>query len=208
MYLTPLGGYLQEERLKEILLRFQESWWAPLALIVLFLVLCPLGVPATPLLVAGGFVFGLGMGSLYNYVGCWLGAASSFALGRVLGRDLVHQLLGNKLQRVETLLEEVGFFGLVGVRFMPIPFPVVNYGAAMTSLSAVRFLGATALGLAPAVVIYTWFSSAVAAAAGGERGPLLAKLGFALAALFLLIFVPSLILRRKRRKTLGPSPPP
>jgi phospholipase D1/2 len=198
--LTPLGEYLHQDRLAETLTQFQETWWAPLALLGLFAVLCPLGLPATPLLFAGGFVFGLGMGSLYNYVGCWLGAAASFGLGRVLGRDMVHQLLGAKLQRVEDLLERAGFLGLVGVRFMPIPFPVVNYGAAMTSLSAARFLSATALGLAPAVAIYTWFSSAIAAAAGGERGPLMIKLGLALAALFLLTFLPPWILATRRRR--------
>lgn len=198
--LTPLGAYLEQERMIALLTDLQETWWAPLALFGLYLVLCPLGLPATPLLFAGGFVFGLAWGALYNFIGCWLGAASSFFLGRLLGRDLIQQFFGTQLRRVEGILDRAGFLGLAGVRFMPLPFPVVNYGAAVTDLSAARFLGASALGLAPAVAVYTWFSSAIAQAAGGERGTLILKLALALAALFLLTFLPPWILAARRRR--------
>lgn len=184
----------------ELLTGLQETWWAPLALLGLYVVLCPLGLPATPLLFAGGFVFGLVWGALYNYIGCWLGTVSTFFLGRMLGRDLIQQFFGAQLRRVEGLLERAGFWGLAGVRFMPLPFPVVNYGASVTDLSSARFLGASAVGLAPAVAVYTWFSSAIAQAAGGDRGPLILKLALALCALFLLTFLPPWILAARRRR--------
>ena len=55
---TPLAQYLTVERVSALLTRLRESWWAPLALIGSYVVLCPLFVPASPMMIAGGMVFG------------------------------------------------------------------------------------------------------------------------------------------------------
>ena len=55
---TPLAQYLTVERVSALLTKLRESWWAPLALIGSYIVLCPLFVPASPMMIAGGMVFG------------------------------------------------------------------------------------------------------------------------------------------------------
>jgi phospholipase D1/2 len=197
---TPLAEYWDPHQLTALLQELRRTWWAPLALLGLYLVLCPIGVPASPMIIAGGFVFGAVIGGLLNFVGTFLGAAVSFFLGHLLGRDLVVHVVGDRLRPVEEMLNRQGFWNLARVRFVPIPFPVVNYGAALAGVKAPVFLGGTALGLAPAVFIYTWFASALARATGEERGAVILQMALAVAGILLLSFLPPLLRGWSRRR--------
>lgn len=197
---TPLAELWQPERLTALFAELRQAWWAPVALLGLYLVLCPLGLPASPLILAGGFVFGAAFGGLLNFLGTFLGAAVSFFLGHHLGRDLVIHLGGERLRRVEALLHRQSFWNLARIRFVPVPFPIVNYGAALAGVRASSFLGGTALGLAPAVFIYTWFAAALIRATGEQRSAVLLQLGLAVAAVLLLSFLPPLIRGWNRRR--------
>ena len=68
----------------------------------------------------------------------------------------------NRVRIDEILLRRRGFWSLVGVRYMPIPFAVVNYGAAMAGLHFSTFLLTTLLGLIPALIVYSYFAATVA----------------------------------------------
>ncbi len=197
---TPLAELLDREHLVRTLEGLRQAWWAPLALLGLYAMLCPVGFPATPLVFAGGLVFGTLIGGFYNFLGTFLGAAISYGLGRALGRDFVVQLLGETLRPLERKLSRLGFWALARIRFLPIPFPLVNYGAALTGIRPMVFLGSSALGLAPAVLIYTWFAAALAGAAEGERGGLLAQLGAALVGVLLITFLPAWLEGRRRKR--------
>lgn len=198
--LTPMAGYLDREHLVQTLEGMRQTSWAPLVLLGLYALLCPVGLPATPLVFAGGFVFGTLLGGIYNFLGTFLGAAASYGLGRALGRDFVVQLLGDTLRPMERRLSRLGFWALARIRFLPIPFPLVNYGAALTGIRPAVFLGSSALGLAPAILIYTFFAAALAEAAEGERGGLLLQLGAALLGVLLLTFIPAWLEGRKRKR--------
>lgn len=174
--------------------------WAPAALVGAYVVLCPLGVPVSPLMLAGGLVFGFAAGTLVNLAGTWLGAALTFGVARLLGRDLVAQLLGPRLAAIERTVERHGFWTLVRLRFVPIPFAAVNYAAALAGVRPGIFLVATAVGLAPAVALFTYFADALSQAAGGERSGVLIQLGVAFVALLLLTFAVPRWLRRRGRE--------
>lgn len=197
---TPLAEVLDRERLVQALQGLRQAWWAPLALLGLYATLCPVGIPATPLVFTGGLVFGTFVGGLYNFLGTFLGAALSYGLGRALGRDFVLQLLGETLRPLERKLSRLGFWALARIRFLPIPFPLVNYGAALTGIRPIVFLGSSALGLAPAILIYTWFAAALAEAAEGERGGLLLQLAAALMGVLLITFIPAWLEGRRRKR--------
>src|SRR5260370_14892164 len=64
---TPLGGYLSGPALNAPIDRLRQPWWAPALLVGSYLLLSPLGVPATPLMIVGGVVFGGAAASLYNF---------------------------------------------------------------------------------------------------------------------------------------------
>lgn len=199
---TPLAEYLDRDRLELLLGEVRSVWWAPLAFVGVYAVACPLGIPVSPLILAGGVVFGLWPGGLYNLVGNLLGAATTFHLGHLLGRDLVVHLAGKRLVRVERMLARHGFWSLVAIRFVPVPFPVVNYGAALAGVPASTFLASAVVGLTPAILAITWFAAALTAAAEGERGAVFLQLGAAFAVFFALSTVPRLLRGRRRKRRL------
>lgn len=198
---TPLADYMAEEAMTDLFDRLAESWWAPAALILSYVVLCPIGVPATPMLLAGGAVFGVVFGTLYNWIGTVSAAAACYAMGRLLGRDFMVQLAGPRLKRIEKRIARRGFWSLVGLRLLPLPFPLLNYAAALAGVRPVPYLLTSAIGLLPASCLFTYFAAALSKAAGGaERSAIIFQLTAALALLAALILAPRFWVALKRRK--------
>lgn len=198
---SPLADYLTKEAILSTLERLRGAWWAPVALIAGYALLCPVGLPPSPLMVAGGVIFGPVYGSIYNLVGIWLGAATTYYLGRHLGHDLVMHLAGKQMKRVERALTRRGsVWSLAGVRFLPLPFAVVNYAAALAGIRPGLFLGSSLLGLGMSVPIFTYFASAIARAATGEKTGVYIQLGVAIALLLSMTLVPRFLAARKRRE--------
>jgi phospholipase D1/2 len=207
---TPLDGYLSGPALNTAIDRLRQSWWAPALLVGSYLLLSPLGVPATPLMIVGGVVFGGAAGSLYNFAGVIMGGAASYFLGRGLGRDFVRHVAGHRLRKVELAIGRRGFWNLVAVRFLPLPFPLVNYGAALAGVRPPLFLATTAIGVAPTVTIYTFFIAAVAHAAAGRHGDMykeisaqLPRLIVPISLLVLVTLLPQWLRARRRKQRLA-----
>ena len=196
---TPLADYLTVEKVAAVLERLRGAWWAPMALIASYVILCPLGVPATPMMIAGGMVFGVFLGSVYNVIGVFLGGAATYFMGRGLGRDFVLHLAGKRLKKVERAIARRGFWGLVGVRFMPLPYPLVNYCAALAGVPPGLFLTTTAIGLIPGVTVFTYFAALLTKAASGNRSGIILQFAIASVLLLLLTFIPQIWTMRKRR---------
>jgi len=197
---TPLADYFTRDGLVAGFDRLSRSPWAPAVFVGLYAVLCPLGVPVTPLVVAGGLVFGVAWGSFYNFFGTLAGAATTYGMGRLLGREFVSHLLGGRLKRVERLLARTRFWTVVRLRFVPIPFPLANYAAALAGVPWWLYLSATAMGLAPSVFLYTYFVTLVVRATAEHRGTVVLQAIAVFAGLFALTFVPKALEGRRRRR--------
>ncbi len=200
---TPLRNHLTGPALEALLADLRGKPWAPFAFVGACIVLLPFGVPASPLMLAGGVVFGAWWGSLLNFLGVFVGGSVTFFLGHSLGRGFIEQLGGHRLKRLEKRIARGGFWGLVGLRFLPFPFTVLNYAAALVGVRPATFLLSTAIGIAPPIVLYTWFAAELSRAVGAERQAVLTRLALALAALAAMIFVPRLVVGWKRRKRLA-----
>jgi uncharacterized membrane protein YdjX (TVP38/TMEM64 family) len=198
---TPLGGYLSISTLTATIGQLRQSWWAPAVLVAGFVVLSPV-VPATPLMVAGAVVFGGAAGSFYNCLGLLLGGMVSYYLGRLLGRDLVRRVPARRLRQVERAISQRGFWGLVAVRLLPLPFPLVNTCAAMAGVPPARFLTTTALGIIPPVTAYSIAFAALAHAGSGERTATVVKLVLAFSLIAVVTLVPQILQGRRRRTRL------
>jgi phospholipase D1/2 len=196
---TPLGRHLTLEGMAAIVASLQHTWWAPVALFASYLVLSPLGVPATPLLIAGGVIFGAVWGSVYNWIGVFAGGIVTYYLGRLLGRDFVAQIGGPRLKKMERAIAQRGFWGLVGIRFLPLPYALVNYAQALTGIRPALFMITTALGTLPAAVLYTYFSSALARLGAGNRSEIYRQIELSFVLLLLATIVPQIWQGRRRR---------
>lgn len=196
---TPLGERFTREAVTATVEQLRQAWWSPMLLVGLYTLLTPIGLPPVPLLV-GGAVFGPVLGTLYNTVGLLLGAALSYQVARALGRDFIHHLAGRRLRRAERLFHRHGFWPLVQTRFLPLPFPVVNFGAALAGVPPSRFLVATVLGIVPSTLLHTVFISALFETSGRERWWVLYGYAAAFLAFNLIIGVPWLRRQRRRRQ--------
>ena len=210
LLLTPAREYLEKEALTELLAELRQAWWAPLALVGGFLLIAPSGIPITPLIAAGGIVFGPWWGWLYNSVGSLLGAVVSYGLAQALGKDLVEHLAGEKrMRKVEEMLERHGFWTLVGIRFLPIPFALVNYGSALAGFRFRTFLTTTTLGLVPSILMWTYlYYALISAATAEERGALMRNGGLVVGLIALALLLRPLgrmLLRRDEADGAGAS---
>jgi len=165
---TPVGEWMNEERIRAALVDIREIWWAPFALLGLYAVVAPTGISMFPLTIAGA-AFGPVAGSVLNTIGIVIGAATTFFVARALGRDFVLRLTGDRFRKAERMINREGFWPLVQVRFLPIPYPVINFAAALTGVPARRFLAASFIGLIPATLIHSWFIARLIYADGQER---------------------------------------
>lgn len=195
---TPAGDYLTEENLVGVLTGISQIWWAPIALLALYAILAALGMTMVPLMVAGS-IFGPWLGSLYNTTGVLIGAVVSFWLARVLGREFVVRITGDRFRRAERFTDRHGFWPLVQTRFLPLPFPVVNYGAALAGVSPGMFVAASFVGIVPSTVLHTIFISGIMFADGADRLWYGAAYAASFVAFNLIIGVPWIRGQRRRR---------
>jgi phospholipase D1/2 len=197
---TPLGHWLTADRLTATISSLQHAWWSPFLLFAAYLVLSPLGAPATPLMVAGGVVFGEIYGGIYNWIGVYAGGILTYYLGRFFGRDFVSQVGGKRLKKVERAIAQKGFWGLVAIRFLPLPYAIINYSEALTGIRPSLFLLTTGLGTAPTVFVYSYFFGVMAKVGVEHRGEIMGRLFTSMAILLLLIAIPQVWQGRRRRQ--------
>ena len=199
---TPLRDYLTAENLQSWFGALRGAWWAPFVHVGICVVVGAVGVPATPFLVLGAAIFGAAWGSLWNWLGITLASVAGYALAHRLGREFVERVGGEKMKRVERLLHRRGFWPLVAIRFVPVPFSLVNAAAAVVGVRFPKFFVASALGMAPPIAILTWFSARLLEAATGARAAIVRELLVVSGTAAAIVFLPIAIRRRLRRRRL------
>ena len=163
-------------------------------------------LPATVFTLIGALVFGKLLGTVYNLIGATGGAALSFLAARYLGRDFAARLLrGKKLRRLDAKAEEHGFILISYLRLAYFPFAPLNYAAGLTRIRFLDYLGGSALGMLPGMLLFTCFLDEVASL--GSPADLLAfrflvPLGLLVASFFLPVLV------RRLAPALNSTPPP
>ncbi len=165
---TPLGELTSEERIRASLMDIRSIWWTPLVLLVLYALVGPTGISMFPLTIAGA-AFGPYAGSLLNTFGIIIGAFTAFLVARALGRDFVLRITGDRFRKAERLLNRQGIWPLIQIRFMPVPYPVVNFAAALSGVPLKRFMVGSIIGLIPATLIHSYFIARLIYTNGSER---------------------------------------
>lgn len=155
--------------------------------------------------IAGGFLFGLFGGTLATAVGATIGATLLFLVARTSLGEPLRKRAGPFLKKLEAGFQENPFSYMLTLRFLPVvPFPVANVAPALLGAKLRDFVAATALGILPGVIAYTWIGSGLGAAFDSGAEPNLG--GFAkqlLPAFFALAAVslaPAIIKRVRGKK--------
>ena len=134
--------------------------WASLGFVVLYIATVAFSLPgATVVTLAGGFLFGLFPGVIYNVGGATVGAALVFLAARAgFGTDLSAgmQARGGAAARMQVALQENQWSALLIMRLLPIlPFFLVNLIAASVGVRLWPFVVTTLLGIIPASLVFT-----------------------------------------------------
>jgi uncharacterized membrane protein YdjX (TVP38/TMEM64 family) len=158
-----LGRYLSLDALKanrDRLLAFAEANYAAAVIlfIVLYCVVAGLSLPgATIMTLAGGFLFGSLLGTLYVNLGATSGATIAFLASRYLLGDWVEQKFGAKLEPIQRGFAKNAFTYLMTLRLIPLfPFFLVNLLSGLTRVSVGTYVAATALGIVPGSFVYAY----------------------------------------------------
>jgi len=115
-------------------------------------------VPVTVMIAATVLVFGPVEGAFYALAGSLLSAATTYAVGRALGREFVRNVAGRRLNELSRRLARKGLFAMTVVRLLPIaPFSVVNGVAGASHIGWRDFLLGTVLGMTPGIVLTAAF---------------------------------------------------
>lgn len=174
------------------------GWAGPVLFAVIYGLCCLSPLPKTVLTLLAGAIFGVFPGIPVVIAGGTLGAVMAYFLARVLGRETVLRLTGNRLEMFDRMMDRRGFVAILVARLIPvIPFTAVNYLSGVTSLRLRDLVLGTVIGMVPATSAYVVMGSY-----GSEPGswPFLAATG----ALILLSVVGLWLARRKCAAAISP----
>jgi len=153
----------------------QLGAWAPLAFVGAYVLAVVAFVPALPLTLAGGAIFGPLVGVAYVFVAASLGACAAFLIARYVARGAIEQRIsGNpRFAAIDRAIAERGLRIALLLRLSPVfPFSLLNYALGLTRVRFADYAVAC-VGMLPATAAYVYLGSLIGdlAGLGGDAHP-------------------------------------
>ena len=149
---------------QEFVSNYVQSFGALAPLVLAFLQVLQVIVAFIPghvFVIAGGYIYGLPWGLVFNIV-CVVSASQlGFLLARWAGRPIVHRLAPREtIEKWETIAEKQGFLFFTIAFVLPVfPTDIMNFVAGLSGISPRKFLAANFLGRFPSVLLLTLIGS-------------------------------------------------
>lgn len=176
---------------------YRESSLAVPVTLAVYVVSGLLLVPMSLVMVATGLSFGPALGAVLALSGCLLSASVNYAIGAVLGRDVVHKLGSPRLRRLNHVLSAHGFWAIATVRVVPVaPFGLVNLVAGSSDIRFRDYFLGTVATLTPTVVLSSLFGDRIGALV---RNPSVVT-ALSVVAVVVLLVATGLVMRARVRK--------
>jgi uncharacterized membrane protein YdjX (TVP38/TMEM64 family) len=172
--------------------------WGPLLYVAGYVVAELLFVPALPLTLLGGLVFGPVWGTVYTWIAATLAAALAFLVARHLARNTIERwrVRSPRLARIDAAVERHGWRILMITRLVPLfPFNLQNFAYGLTRIPFWTYVGVSSVCMLPGTIAFTLAGGALS----GGGSP--ARIGWTLAAAATLIVLVSLAPRWLTRKS-------
>ncbi|MGM0570511.1 TVP38/TMEM64 family protein [Marinobacter sp.] len=133
-----------------------EGHWGPILLILLMVLAVVVGpIPTLPVSAASGLAFGMLQGTLIAVTGAALGAMVAFWASRILARDYFRRKLSDHPVFASDAPQRSLFWGILFTRLVPLfSFALISYAAGLTSVTALRFLVASVVGMMPMTFVF------------------------------------------------------
>ncbi|PZO32948.1 MAG: TVP38/TMEM64 family protein [Shackletoniella antarctica] len=136
---------------------------APLAFILLYIVITVAFVPASVVTLGAGVVFGVAKGSALVFVGAMLGATAAFLVGRYVARGWVASKIANnpRFQVIDDAIARDGRKIIFLLRLSPVfPFNLLNYSLGLSQISLKDYVIGS-VGMLPGTIMYVYLGSLV-----------------------------------------------
>tara|TARA_Y100000780_G_C13681329_1_gene416153 strand:+ start:337 stop:2427 length:2091 start_codon:yes stop_codon:yes gene_type:complete len=156
-----LGSYLSLESLKEskgqLDAYYQQNQILSIAgYMLIYILATALSLPgATILTLAGGAVFGLGLGLLIVSFSSSIGATCAFLASRYILRDSIEAKYKKQFDKINEGVQRDGAFYLFSLRLIPVvPFFIINLLMGLTKMKAFTFYWVSQLGMLAGTAVY------------------------------------------------------
>jgi uncharacterized membrane protein YdjX (TVP38/TMEM64 family) len=173
-----LADYLSFEQLKQNrsrLLDFvdRHEVLAPLLFMAIYAAAIALSIPGGAVLtVAGGFLFGTGLATLYVVLAATAGASLVFLAARTALGDGLRAKAGPWMRRMEAGFRENALNYLLFLRLIPaFPFWLVNLVPAFLGVPLPTYVAATFLGIIPGTLVYASVGNGLGAVFDAGQSP-------------------------------------
>jgi uncharacterized membrane protein YdjX (TVP38/TMEM64 family) len=183
---TEARGLFNSETLERLVAR--TGFLGPVLIVALMTVAVVASpIPSAPIALAAGAAYGHVWGTVQIVIGAEIGALIAFGLARVLGRDVLRRVFGERIDAgllgSQTALTATVFAS----RLMPfVSFDLISYAAGLSRLHAWRFALATLAGIVPASFVLAHFGGE--AMSGEPSRAVWAAIGLGVLTLTPLIF--------------------
>ena len=165
-------------------------------------------VPALPLTLLGGLVFGPVWGTVYTWFAATLAAALAFLVARHLARGTVERWRARspRVARIDAAVERHGWRILMVTRLVPLfPFNLQNFAYGLTRIPFWTYVGVSSLCILPGTIAFTLAGGALSG--GGSPTQITWTLAAAAVLILLVSFMPRWLTRKSRvaRELLAPD---
>jgi uncharacterized membrane protein YdjX (TVP38/TMEM64 family) len=156
---TPLAEVVTAENVSALAQQISNYWWAPIIVVLVYTPASLIMFPRPLITLAAVVAFGPWLGFAYAITGILLSALVHYMAGRMLDRDTVRRLAGEKLNRLMHALRHRGLVAITAVRLIPIaPFAVEGFVAGAVRIKLWHFMVGTFIGMLPGVLTATVFA--------------------------------------------------
>lgn len=125
-------------------------------------------IPASPLILIGGYIFGSFLGSIYSIIGITLGSLITFSLAKKLGRPFVEKVIHKKyIQKFDNIEEDNLVITLFVLFLLPmLPNDAFCYVAGLTKIHYKKYIYAVVFGRLPMVIILSFLGYQISKLSG------------------------------------------
>jgi phospholipase D1/2 len=162
---TPLSEFITAQQVMAWARAVREVKWAPIAVIALYTPAAFVLFPRPVLTLLTVIAFGPWLGFAYGMAGILVAALATYYAGRILHRDTVRRLAGERLNEMSKKLRSHGLAAVTAVRLVPAaPFAIEGVIAGALRLKLWHYTLGTFLGMLPGVLATSVFGGQIAAA--------------------------------------------
>ncbi len=145
-------NFIAQTKVQGFILSYGIFSWLVYILLLVVAIMSP--IPDTPIVIAGGYIFGPFISIPLTIIGQILGATIDFFLARKLGRNFVN----NKFPKASSLLNEyshkLGWQTVFVMRLTPtLSFDLLSYAAGLSKIKFTHYILATVSGMIPLIAI-------------------------------------------------------